>query len=74
MMKEETIHIKPTVLDTVVEALKTKLTFKKIDFSSSLKNTGISLFSMFLFLVAWQLGSSYLFNIEASAKIQKQQL
>jgi len=70
-MKEETIQIKSTLLDTLIETFKTKLTFKKINFSSALKNTGISLFSMLLFLGAWQLGSSYLFNIEASAKIQK---
>jgi len=70
-MKEKTIQIKPSIFAGLSEALKTKFTFKKIDFSSSLKNTGISLLSMLLFLGAWQLGSSYLFNIEANAKIQK---
>lgn len=70
-MKEDTIQIKPTFIDKLTEAVKTKLTFKKIDFTGGLKNTGISLLSMLLFLGVWQMGSSYLFNIEATAKIQK---
>ncbi len=70
-MKEETIQIKPSIFEGLGEMLKSKITFKKVDFSSTLKNTGISLLSMLIFLVAWQLGSSYLFNIEASAKIEK---
>ena len=70
-MAEKTIQINPSFLATLGETFKSKLSFKKLDFSSSLKNTGISLLSMLIFLGAWQLGSSYLFNIEATAKIQK---
>ncbi len=35
------------------------------------KNLAISLLSMLVFLLVWQLGSSYLFNMEASSKIEK---
>ncbi|MEM1119864.1 MAG: ABC transporter permease subunit [Bacteroidota bacterium] len=70
-MKEKTISIKPSVFELLSETLKNKLTFKKVDLSSTLKNTGISILSMLIFLGVWQLGSSYLYNIEASAKIQK---
>ena len=70
-MAEKTIQINPSLFTTLGEAFKTKLSFKKVDFSSTLKNTGISLLSMLIFLGVWQLSSSYLFNIEATAKIQK---
>lgn len=43
----------------------------KFDGRETFKNMGISLFSIFLFLLAWQLGSTYLFNVEANVKIEK---
>lgn len=70
-MAEKTIPINSNIFATFGETIKSKLSFRKLDFSSSLKNIGISFLSMLIFLGAWQLGSSYLFNIEATAKIQK---
>ena len=70
-MTEEIINIKPSLLDNLKEAFKTKISFKRIDFSSKLKNIGTSLLSMAIFLGVWQLGATYLYNIEATAKIQK---
>ena len=70
-MAEKTIQINPSIFANLSETFKSKLSFKKLDFSSTLKNTGISLLSMLIFLMIWQFSASYLFNIEATAKIQK---
>jgi len=70
-MAQDTIQIKPNFLAASMELLKTKLNFKKINPTATLKNIAISLCSMLLFLTVWQLSSSYLFNVEATAKIQK---
>ena len=43
----------------------------RAQFFIGLKNAGISLVSMLLFLLIWQVSATYLFNIEATAKIDK---
>ncbi len=43
----------------------------KVDVKALLKNSGISLMSILFFLLLWHLGAGYLFNIEATAKIEK---
>lgn len=52
-------------------ASKIKLPKPKVDVKSILKNYAISIISVLIFLVVWQLGSSYLFNLEATSKINK---
>ncbi|NND34698.1 MAG: ABC transporter permease subunit [Saprospiraceae bacterium] len=44
---------------------------KKGYFISLFKNAGISILSMVVFLLIWQFGSAYLYNIEAQVKIEK---
>lgn len=71
-MKEATISTPPKL--TFIDNLKlsiSNLSIKKIDFTKSLKNIGISVVSMLIFLLVWHLGASYLYNVEAQAKIQK---
>lgn len=43
----------------------------KLDTKAILKNALISLASIILFVLLWHLGANYLFNIEATAKIEK---
>ena len=70
-MVDKSIPFSQSILASLGETFRVKFILKKLDFSSTLKNTGISLLSMLIFLGTWQLSASYLFNIEASAKIQK---
>lgn len=71
-MKETTIQInqKPSISHKLGTVLK-KWIPSKDGLKTSLKNVGISLISMLVFLLVWHVGASYLFNIEANAKIQK---
>lgn len=71
-MKNSAIQIdhapsKPGKISMVLK----KLSPSKEKFQKTLKNTGISVLSMVIFLIVWHLGASYLFNIEASSKIQQ---
>jgi len=43
----------------------------KADWKLIGKQSAISMFSIIIFLIIWQFGSTFLFNIEANAKIQK---
>lgn len=72
IMKEATLSAppRPTFVDKIKLSIS-NISIKKIDFKKSLKNVGISVLSMLIFLLAWHLGASYLYNVEAQAKIQK---
>ena len=69
-MKQETIQIKPNILLNISQYF-IGLFPKKINFSGVFKNIGISLVSILIFLGVWQASASYLYNIEATAKIEK---
>lgn len=43
----------------------------KFDLKNSAKGWGITILSILIFLLIWQLGSTYLYNVEANVKIQK---
>lgn len=51
--------------------LLSKIKMPKFSFEGVGKNLLISLVSILIFIGAWHLGASYLFNIEATAKIEK---
>lgn len=57
-------------LGTALAKLKTAIT-PKINWKTTLVNFGILLSSILVFLLIWQLGAQYLFNVEATAKIEK---
>ncbi|MEL6925993.1 MAG: ABC transporter permease, partial [Bacteroidota bacterium] len=71
-MKDATIQVKqtPGISTKVGEKLK-QLVPSRRGLGSMAKGVSISLASMALFLLLWHAGASYLFNIEASAKIEK---
>ena len=69
-MENIVVNHKPGVLGILTERTKALIP-NKTQFISGLKNIGISLISMLLFLAIWQAGASYLFNIEATARIEK---
>jgi len=50
---------------------KTISEFKMGNIISILKKTGITLFSIFVFITLWHFGSKALYNVEASFKIEK---
>ncbi|MEM8528242.1 MAG: ABC transporter permease [Bacteroidota bacterium] len=70
-MSDIIISQKSASKTTIFSSLLSKISLPKIDWSSFLKNTGITIASMSVFLLVWHLGASYLFNIEATAKIEK---
>ena len=71
-MKEGTIQVKPktTTLPNVGKLVK-GIFPTKINYGGVAKNVGISIISILIFLVVWHFGAAYLYNIEATAKIQK---
>ncbi|MEL6945563.1 MAG: ABC transporter permease, partial [Bacteroidota bacterium] len=72
-MSDITISQKSTPKTGIFSNLGSKVSglVPKIDWLALLKNTGVTLASMLVFLLIWHLGASYLYNIEATAKIEK---
>lgn len=71
-MKDTTIQINQKSSTRIKFGMAAKKWMPSKDkLKQSMKNIGISVVSMFIFLLVWHLGAAYLFNIEATAKIQK---